>query len=207
MNNAHKLTLVQTQHNFNVFLVDISCKWHVYHKAWHTATVVLSMVWLQLLTQCKVRYVLDIDGNCFARLQGRHPLLRLISGSSQRPLTPATSTSSRLRTSSAARHLLALSWMRPMWAMWVFYRHGFLYKHLGAEVECNGWNCSQMTAVYNDLEYWVLWQVLLISHVNFALCYLIEEFSMALADAVAWGVSWQYWHSEEGWLWAEGGRT
>lgn len=41
MNNAHKLILVQTQYNFNVFLVEISCKSQAYHKAWHTAGIVL----------------------------------------------------------------------------------------------------------------------------------------------------------------------
>lgn len=42
MNNAHKLILVQTQYNLNVFLVEISCKWQVYHKAWHTAVIVFT---------------------------------------------------------------------------------------------------------------------------------------------------------------------
>lgn len=75
------------------------------------------MVWLQLLSQYKLRYRLDFNGNCFDYLQGMHPYLRLISISLQRPLIPVTSTSSRLRTLYAAAHLLALSWMHLTWDM------------------------------------------------------------------------------------------
>lgn len=40
MNNALKPYLVKIQSRFIVFLMEISCKLHVYNKAWHTVMVV-----------------------------------------------------------------------------------------------------------------------------------------------------------------------